>query len=381
MRTMQIGFVASVAFVVALLPVEGRSATVANAAAQPPREITVLVGAEKDTVTAVPMAFFPQNVRVRAGDTVTWVHNGGLDHTVSFVAGTTPVGPARPRESGLPGDLMPVNIPFVPDGPPGLTMLNPEEIFASVDSGSTYSGRGFFNSGHLGREPMYPGGPIRERFSLVFDSPGAYEYVCLLHQEFRMVGNVEVAPADAVDVPDQVAIDAQAQAEMAILTGRMEQARARSQDLARSAPGPNGTTLWFVFAGNTQNAVRDLRVQLFEFVPKDTTVQAGDTVIWESRFVHSVTFVPLPPPPDRFLPEFQSDGSVRIIRNPSIFDPERPSPVYDPARQFNSAPLGPWTQNGVTWALTFERPGTFEYFCAIHREEGMTGSITVVPRS
>lgn len=69
-----------------------------------------------------------------------------------------------------------------------------------------------------------------------------------------------------------------------------------------------------------------------------------------------------------------------MIRNPLIISPERPSAVYDPARHFNSGGLGPFTANGTSWALTFERPGTFEYFCGVHREEGMKGSITVVPR-
>ncbi len=47
-----------------------------------PRELTVLVGAGKDTVAIT--AFLPEMVCIRAGDTVTWQHNSDEPHSVSF---------------------------------------------------------------------------------------------------------------------------------------------------------------------------------------------------------------------------------------------------------------------------------------------------------
>lgn len=35
---------------------------------------------------------------------------------------------------------------------------------------------------------------------------------------------------------------------------------------------------------------------------------------------------------------------------------------------------------GTTYAMTFTKPGSFDYACAIHREVGMEGTITVVAR-
>ena len=349
-------------------------------AAPAARELTVLVAGGQDTI--VPVAFFPANVRIRAGDTVTWKHNGGLDHSVTFSAGATPLGPTQARSGGLPGDLKPGPAVRVEGGPGGVpNMRNPEEIFSSVSSGSTYSGSGFFSSGLMGREPIYPGGPDRQSFSFIFDSPGVYEYFCVIHEAAGMVGTVAVAPAGALDVPDQAAIDAQAQVEMATILANTERTRVRSNLAARSQPGPNDTTLWAVLAGNSQNQSEDTRLQLFEFFPKDSTVRAGDTVIWNARNFHSVTFVPSPPAPDPWVTVPQEDGSVRIFRHPLVAIAERPSPVFDPTRHFNSSPIGPARANGAVWALTFDRPGTFEYFCGVHREEGMTGSITVLPRS
>ena len=108
----------------------------------------------------------------------------------------------------------------------------------------------------------------------------------------------------------------------------------------RSEPGPN-TKLWRILAGNSLVDINDGRVQLSEFVPKDVTIQTGDTVIWESRFFHSVTFVPTPPPPDRFLPERQPDGTVQLIRNPVIFNPAGLPPSSTRPRCSTRAPSGP----------------------------------------
>jgi plastocyanin len=33
-----------------------------------------------------------------------------------------------------------------------------------------------------------------------------------------------------------------------------------------------------------------------------------------------------------------------------------------------------------TWALTFATPGVYQYDCALHRPQGMKGTITVVGR-
>lgn len=63
------------------------TAGTASAAAQGPRNITVLVGAGQDTTEV--FAYFPMTVRVRVGDTVTWRLNNDELNTVSFTAGAS----------------------------------------------------------------------------------------------------------------------------------------------------------------------------------------------------------------------------------------------------------------------------------------------------
>src|SRR5688500_15580069 len=72
-------FVLMAVLVVTFVP----PSTLASPVAQEARELTLLVGAGQDTVSAE--GFFPATVRVRAGDRVTWRINSDADHTVSFI--------------------------------------------------------------------------------------------------------------------------------------------------------------------------------------------------------------------------------------------------------------------------------------------------------
>ena len=124
----------------------------------------------------------------------------------------------------------------------------------------------------------------------------------------------------------QVEVDGGAQQELATLKTLLEQAKRQGRE-GRSEPGLNDTRLWQVLAGNGLVDINDVRVQLSEFVLKDVTMQTGDTIIWESRFFH-----------------------------------------------------GPFPGPGSTFALTFETTELFKYFCGIHRDQGMEGTIIVQPR-
>ncbi len=194
-----------------------------------------------------------------------------------------------------------------------------------------------------------------------------------------MVGIVEVVPATATDVPDQAQIDAQAKAEMAHLLALIAKGK-EQRKAVRSLPGPNGTTFWFVRAGGYELPSGELRGLAFEFLPKNLTVKTGDTVIWESVDGHTVTFIPAPPAPEVFLVKPQAGAYPLLIRNAKVYRPAKPQAVYDPAQHFNSGPIGQTTPVGTSWALTFDKPGVYEYICAFHREMGMKATITVVAR-
>jgi plastocyanin len=374
-------FVTSVAFIMLVAAVAVASAggvSLAKPAPQEARNLTVLAGAGQDTVNL--LSFFPQTIRLRAGDTLTWQQNSRAAHTVSFLGGPAPgpIGDSLFSDAGIPIAPDP-NLP-VP-GRPGVRQLNARSAapYPEGANGSTYSGAAFISSGRMAGVPQTPGVPEIQSFSLKFDTPGTYTYVCLTHA-LAMSGTVVVADASATDVPSQAEIDARARQEIAGLTSLTERAALQGNN-SRSEPGPQNNSVWFVSAGSSDFQINDTRAYIEDFLPKNVTITAGDTVLWGSTGFHSVTFNPTPPVPPLFLLETLPDGSQAIIQNPASYDPIKPAPIYNPSQFYNSGILSLTQPNGTAWSLTFDTPGVFEYYCSVHRDLGMVGTVTVLPRS
>ena len=122
---------------------------------------TAAVGAGGESSVRI-QSFFPEQLSVKVGDTVTWVHHAsGEPHTVSFIgAGEAP--PEDPVEQFA-------------DGSPKFVQ-NPLNLMPS--GGNVWSGTGWVSSGFLG---FPPGGFTATEHTLTFDTPGDYTYFCLLH--------------------------------------------------------------------------------------------------------------------------------------------------------------------------------------------------------
>jgi plastocyanin len=120
------------------------------------------------------MRFGPANLTVHVGDTVEWVQNDvETPHTVTFTSG-----------GEEPADIL---VEPQAGGPPKL-VFNPEVLAPA--GGATYSGTGYFNSGLLqGTQSPAPG---PRSYSLAFDKPGTYKYLCALHDGMGMVGTITV---------------------------------------------------------------------------------------------------------------------------------------------------------------------------------------------
>lgn len=148
------------------------------------------------------LAFLPEDVTVRQGDTIVWYVDQNVPHTVTFVSeGATkpdfvliqlPDGTIlTPEQAGPP--------PPPPDpslGPPDPSLL-PRLVIGPAavpfNAAPTFNGTGLFNSGLIGfhaNEPL--GSPT---WALTFDAPGTYHYHCALHEQLGMVGTVTVLPA------------------------------------------------------------------------------------------------------------------------------------------------------------------------------------------
>jgi plastocyanin len=111
------------------------------------------------------LAFLPDTLEIKAGDTVRWVNHSKTEpHTVTFLG----AGAEQPED---------VIIEPQPSGPPKLVQ-SPLTLFPQ--GSQVFNGQGYANSGFLGElngQPL-PGGPAYE---LTFDTAGEYRYYCVLH--------------------------------------------------------------------------------------------------------------------------------------------------------------------------------------------------------
>jgi plastocyanin len=133
--------------------------------------------------TMAYMRFSPSDLTIHVGDTVEWNQKDvEAPHTVTLTSGGQEPSfvLTEPQQSG----------------PPKL-VLNPDVLAPA--GGSTYSGQGYFNSGFMwGTDVPLPG---PRSYSLTFDTPGTYEYICVLHDPLGMSGHITVL---AAGVPAQL---------------------------------------------------------------------------------------------------------------------------------------------------------------------------------
>jgi plastocyanin len=344
-----------------------------------PSELTVLVGAGQDTQQL--LNYFPASIRVHAGDTVTWNINGDELHSVSFTqnADFPPFPASSQAPVGRPGERIPTFAVPLPGGGPTDLMVNPLLGFPTRPPGAPvemYSGFGFASSGLLQKQTP-PGAPPNKSMSLVFDTPGTYNYLCLVHTD-RMFGTIEVVAEDQ-DADSQDTINQRARAEIALEMTLIGPARDVAQ-MTKKEPGLNNSTITYVRAGMSDVFSGDGRAQLMEFLPKELTVKTGDTVVWGSSYFHSVSFPNTTPAPEFILPVPQPGGPPQLTLNPLEVIPAKPAATYDPTKYYNSSDLGPFSLAGYSWSLAFDKPGTYAYLCLVHKDLGMKGTITVVAR-
>jgi plastocyanin len=183
------------------------------------------VGAQADRQALQALAFFPTDVFVNVGDTITWNFDAAEVHTVSFLApGQTP--------------------------PPAGTAPKTGDHFA-------YDGTQFVNSGIL----TGPG----TSYSVVFNATGDYNYLCLIHVK-TMTARVHVNPAGSPYPHTQAFYDRQARDQARLLLDEGRSIREDSRDTAQA------TQKVVTGGGGAQ-------VFLARFVPQQKRVHVGDTVV------------------------------------------------------------------------------------------------------
>src|SRR5436309_3820659 len=135
--------------------------------------IAEITGTAGGTETIAAVRFSHENIRIRAGQTVEWDAEGPLfPHTITF--GAEPVNLMNPS--------------------PDVTVDQDGARHAIIASPSDSTHSGFIIQAFQERRglPQLPLGVTR--FRVTFPNPGIFPYICALHDEMGMVGQVTVTP-------------------------------------------------------------------------------------------------------------------------------------------------------------------------------------------
>ena len=319
------------------------SVLIATRAVAAASQVQATVGAQSTDQGKQALAFLPNELWVHAGDSITWTSAADEINTVTFLK---------------PGQIRPLFPPILPPG---------------GCPGTTKSGSSFDGSACVSSDTLVSG----QTYTVNFPAAGNFKLVCLVH--FDMTGVVHVLdPAETLP-HDQAFYDREAQDEQAELLSDASGLEGRGNAIAERTSNNEVTAGISEIVATTGGGVHSSAV--VRFLPGEMIVHVGDTVEWTNLgpvIPHTVTFGIEPPDPAQVSPGVTTDpdgARHALVGSPTdnvssgllrAAPQERPGLVQSPL--------------GVTrFRVTFTSPGTFNYFCSLHEELGMVGSVIVQP--
>lgn len=302
------------------------------------------VGAQSPDQGVQALAFLPNEIWIRAGDSITWTFPTP-DHSVTFL---TP-GQARPTfQVGCPG---------------------------TTPNGSTFDGSTCVNSGRVE--------DTSTTYTVTFPVSGNYRVVCLVHA--NMTGTVHVLDRSEPLPHGQKFYDAQARAQQRDLLSDLDSELARKSTAYGHSEGANshnhqiatGTGEIVSTPGGVQS------VSVMRFLQPSITIHAGETVEWNSLDVsgHAITFGEEPPNLSPSTPPSANvftdpDGARHAIINSTTDNVHSGLITQAPQERTGVAQPPP---GATRFRVTFPLPGTYRFKCPLHDQLGMTGEVLVLP--
>ncbi len=315
----KLGVLVATSSLVALVASTSAPADAAGHARTHPRTWTVQVGSQSASGSVQGMNYGPGTIWINKGDTVRWVAKSMEIHTVSFLDKSHPLAPFSPATA------------YMTTQTPQHSIKHPGQ---------------FRNSGILDTMPAK--GEYRT-YSLRFTGTGTFQYVCYVHGK-AMMGTVVVRKAGS--------------------KYRFTQAQYNQQaKVAGNAVIEHGLKLWDSAMGASNSmhvyvGAADMQAMVMRFISGNITVHAGDTVTFDMSknmvpVPHTVTFGTEPANPATTVgdpTDYQGGNLSSGVLLPPHFGPPGSS----------------------TFAVTFNKAGTWHYTCMFHDQMGMRGTVTVL---
>ncbi len=115
------------------------------------------------------------------------------------------------------------------------------------------------------------------------------------------------------------------------------------------------------------------------FFPATLHIHPGDTVVWKQNVneIHTVTFLGNQPAPQFIIPMPNGPQGAMMFNPQTAFASGPENGQYDGAGFANSGIMGTDPGQVQTFTLSFTKPGTYDYICAVHTQEKMLGTIVV----
>lgn len=351
--------------------------------------LTVNVDGKAPKFNAAFLAYFPNQVTVRPGDTINFKENWtGEPHSVTMGMLIDQTIPAA-KQAG-PNGKPPAafeNLPvMLPEGPGDANQGAAQPCFLTTGSppkqgpqACPKAAQPDFN----GKQAYYSSGFLPEgktfAVKLADDiAPGTYNYYCNLHGP-DMSGTITVQAKGAA-IPTAKSVEDQGTAQRDTLISKVQPA----YDGAKAGKSPIPGNLAGFGLPDDHTALVN------EFIPQTINAKVGEKVTWSVLGPHTISFnapADAGPPPVIVAP----DGAVHV--NPKALAPTNspapPPPPNGPPSQkpvvvdggsydgaaFKSSGFFAPGPTQYQYAVTFTKAGTYNYKCLIH--PGMDGVVKV----
>ena len=312
--------------------------------------------------------FFPAAVKVHAGDSVKFTIAGF--HLINFPKKGQPAPPLAMPDTTHPAtnvlDAAGAAYWFNGQGTPVI----PAIVGLGSGSGKSYTGAKELGSGFpSGNGPPKP-------FVVKFPKAGSYTYYCVLH--YGMKGKVTVV-AKSKPVPSPKADFARVAPQLAkglATLKKLDKQKAPANTVVAGPDKSSAVLYRFTPAALSTKVGTPITLTMSDGTSEDHTFTFAKDIKAAIKAADATFIGPLPgtgnsgPPTLAFDPKwaYPSDapGCARHLRR------QQPRRRARGLRRLDGNPATPFPQKV---SMSFSKPGTYSYFCAIHTD--MVGKITV----